>query len=260
MDSPELRLLSYMVPGFPLSLFTKIASVVSSALELDETRSGPAPGDDPFAEGRADLGWICSTSFVELSIRAPEPSVELAGVAWVPDDPGVEGRPVYFADVVVRPDSPIADLAALGGGRIGCNDHISLSGHHALRLALGQRGFEPDAFADLVFTGGHHSSLELLLAGELDAAVVDSVVRTRAARATPAIARLRLVDRLGPWPVQPLVARSSMAKPELEAVKRRLLDAADQPGVQRELHNAALATLTATSSAPYEALANAMAT
>ena len=26
----------------------------------------------------------------------------IAGVAWVPDDPDVEGRPVYFGDVLVR--------------------------------------------------------------------------------------------------------------------------------------------------------------
>ena len=57
----------------------------------------------------------------------------------------------------------------LAGARIGCNDQISLSGHHALRFELEERGEDPDTFAELVFTGGHHRSLDLVVAGELDA-------------------------------------------------------------------------------------------
>ena len=40
--------------------------------------------------------------------------------------------------------------------------------------------------------------------------LVDSVVRTSRARHDPAVAALRIVERLGPWPVQPLVARADL--------------------------------------------------
>lgn len=76
-----------MSPGFPRSLFLTLAELVDAEVEFDETRSGPGPDDDPFLSGRADLGWICSTSFVELGTRGDDPTIELAGVAWVPDEP-----------------------------------------------------------------------------------------------------------------------------------------------------------------------------
>jgi len=229
-----------MVPGFPLSLFERIADVVGADLELDETRSGPAPGHDPFADGTADLGWICSTSFVDLATRATEPSVRLAGVAWVPEDPRSAGKPEYFGDVVVPEDSEIGSFEDLAGQSIGCNDEVSLSGHYAFRIAAHERGADPDTFADMQFTGGHHMSLDQVVAGELDAAVVDSVVRTNRSASDPAVAALRVVERLGPWPVQPLVARSDLAEEVVADVRDALLASSNEPEMQAELQAASL--------------------
>ena len=240
MSSRPLRLLSYMVPGFPLSLFERIADVAGAELELDETRSGPAPGHDPFADGTADLGWICSTSFVDLATRTPSPSVRLAGVAWVPEDPASKGMPQYFGDVVVPEDSPVTSFADLAGRSIGCNDEVSLSGHFSFRIAAFERGEDPDTYADLRFTGGHHTSLDRLVAGDLEAAVVDSVVRTNRALSDPAVAALRVVERLGPWPVQPLVARSTLDPAIVARVRQALLDSTHDPAMRAELQAASL--------------------
>jgi len=229
-----------MVPGFPLSLFERIASTVGASLEIDSTRSGPAPGHDPFADGSVDLGWICSTSFVDLATRGEEPSVQLVGVAWVPSDPGSNGQPQYFGDIVVAADSPIQTFEDLAGRSLGCNDEVSLSGHYAFRIAAYQSGADPDTFADLCFTGGHHSSLDQLVAGKLDAAVVDSVVRTGRAANDPAVAALRVVKRLGPWPVQPLVARADLGPEAIAAVRTALLASNQDPVMKSELNAAAL--------------------
>lgn len=70
-----------MSPGFPASLFELLGGILDAEVEFDMTLSGPAPGDDPFADGTADLGWICSTSYVDLATRSDNPSIELAGVA-----------------------------------------------------------------------------------------------------------------------------------------------------------------------------------
>jgi len=253
-----VRFISYMTPGFPESLFAAFADQIGAELHLDSTRSGPVPGDDPFADGSFDLGWVCSTSYVGLSLDAREPSVQLAGVAWVPDDPDVDGRPVYFGDVVVAPHIRAQSLADLRGWRIGCNDPVSLSGHYALRFALQERGEDPDAFASLEFTGGHHTSLDAVLAGDLDAAVIDSVVRIGRARHDPRVAALRVVERLGPWPVQPLVARSTMATAELEAIRSRLLETNDLPHVQAQMHNAALSRLVAVDRGHYAPVRDAL--
>ncbi len=227
-----------MVGGFPLSLFERIAEVLDADLDYDESRSGPAPGHDPFADGDADLGWICSTSFVDLSMRGVEPSIRIGGVAWVPDDPNSEGRPVYFGDVMSA--APATDLDALAGHSIGCNDEVSLSGHFALRLALVERGHDPDNFARLVFTGGHRRSLDHVADGTLDAAVVDSVVRADASRTDRRIAELHHIERLGPWPTQPLVASSRLPQGQVDELRDALLASNDDARMQAELANAAL--------------------
>jgi ABC-type phosphate/phosphonate transport system substrate-binding protein len=248
-----------MSPGFPAAMFERFAEFLGADLELETELSGPKPGDDPFADGRFDLGWVCSTSFVDLATREPDPSVQLAGVAWVPDDPDSEGRPVYFGDVVVRAQSPVESLSELAGARIGCNDEVSLSGHHALRFELAERGEDPDAFAELVFTGGHRRSLDMVISGELDAAVVDSVVRIGRARREPHVASLRVITRLGPWPVQPLVARADMPDHQVTGLRDRLLAANDDPGVRRLLAASAITELVAVDASHYDTVRAAMA-
>ena len=229
-----------MTPGFPLSLFERIAATVEADLELDQTRSGPAPGTDPFAAGEAELGWICSTSFVDLATRTAIPSVRLAGVAWVPNDRDSHGQPQYFGDIVVPHDSPIESFDDLAGRSVGCNDEVSLSGHYAFRIAAHEHGADPDSFADLRFTGGHHYSLDRLIAGELDAAVVDSVVRTSRTMTDPDMAGLRVVERLGPWPVQPLVASATLDDAIVAQVRDALLASNNDPAMQAELQAASL--------------------
>jgi ABC-type phosphate/phosphonate transport system substrate-binding protein len=237
-----VRLISYLTPGFPVTLFEAMAEVLDAELITAGGMSGPGPDDDPLSDGPADLAWVCSTSFVELAAR-PASDVRLAGVAWVPADPGSGGRPVYFADVVVRPDSPARDLTDLAGRRIGCNDPMSLSGYHALRFELLDRDHDPDEFAELVMSGAHRCSIERLLAGELDAAVIDSVLLASWARTEPEIAALRVVRRLGPWPTQPLVAAGRLGPDVIAEVRRRLLAANADAMMRDEFERAGLSGL-----------------
>ncbi len=254
----RMRIVSYLSPGFPASLFETLAALLDAELTLISDMSGPPPGEDPFADGTFDLGWICSTSFVDLSLRSQEPSVKLTGVGWTPLDPDISGDPVYFGDLVVPARSTAQSLHDLGGAVIGCNDPVSLSGHYALRFALHDLGVEADTFAQLRFTGGHHQSLDLLLEGRLDAAVVDSVVLSARRRDPAVVDSLRTIQRLGPWPVQPLVARSSLPDSQVLAVRTALLDANRLPAVQTELANAMLASLVPTGPDHYGRVRHAM--
>lgn len=252
-----MRLISYMSPGFPRSLFERLAAVVGAEVEFDESHSGPVAPADPFADGSFDLGWICSTSFVEMHTRKDDPSITLAGVAWVPDDPDSNGRPVYFGDIITKQDSGIETFADLRGRTIGSNDEVSLSGNYALQFAIRDRGL-PEDFVSQVFTGGHHASIDRLLAGEIDAAIVDSVVRIGRARLDPDVDALRIVERLGPWPVQPLVARSTLDPDRLAELRRLLLEASDDPAIQAELRAASLTHLVEVDSDHYAAVHEAM--
>ena len=251
------RLISYMAPGFPESLFELIGDAIDASVEYETELSGPAPGTDPFTDDGVEFGWVCSTSFVDLATRQPKPSVQLVGVAWVPDDPDSAGRPVYFGDIIVRPGTDVSSIHDLRGLRVGCNDVVSLSGHYALRFALDDADI-PAHEVELVFTGGHHSSIDMLLAGELDVAVVDSVVRTGRARLDPNVAALEVVERLGPWPVQPLVARSTLDPEQMATARRLLLEASDSPAMQAELQAAALSHFVEVGPDHYAAVRTAM--
>ena len=247
-----MRLISYMSPGLPTMLFEAIGDAIGAEVHFETCTSGPPAGHDPFRDGSFDLGWICSTSFVDLALRHDRPSVQLAGVGWVPDDPDVLGRPLYFGDLVVRAGASIGSLSELRGRRIGCNDVISLSGHLALRFAIETLGERPDDFAELVFTGGHHASLDQVLSGELDACVVDSVVRIGRSRHDAAVADLRVVDRLGPWPVQPLVARADLDPRLVAEVRNAILQLDGHPDVRAHLEASALSGFVATGPDLYE--------
>lgn len=252
-----MRLVSYLAPGHPAALFEALGEKIGAGVGFVVGRSGPDPAADPFRAGTADLGWVCSTSFVELTTGRP-PSVELVGVSWVPDDPDAQGRPVYFSDVLVRPGSGIETMEDLAGRRIGCNDAASLSGYHALRIDLDRRGHDPDSFADLVMTGGHLHSLDRLLAGEVDAAVIDSIVKTRRARQWPEVAALRLIERLGPWPAQPVVIASGRGADEVAAIRAGLLAANDDPELRGLFAECALDRLVATDPDHCEVVRDAM--
>jgi len=253
-----MRLISYMTPGFSKSLFESIGRVVGAEVEYETEASGPLPGDNPFVEDGTELGWICSTSFVDMATTGDNPSVQLVGVAWVPDDPDVAGRPVYFGDIVTRPDSGITSFDDLQGKRVGCNDPVSLSGHYALNFALDDRGLAA-GYLEKVFTGGHQASLTAVANGELDAAIVDSVVRTTRERIDPDVAELAVIDRLGPWPTQPLVARVSLGSEEVALVRERLLNASQDPELRAELEAAALSHLIEVAPDHYAPVREAMA-
>ena len=85
-------MISHLAPGYPAALFEAFAEYIGVELGFEVGRSGPDPLVDPFAAGTADLGWVCSTSFVELTTDRPA-SVQEVGVAWVPDDPDAGDRP-----------------------------------------------------------------------------------------------------------------------------------------------------------------------
>jgi len=254
-----MRFVSYMSPGFPETLFELLAREMGAEVSFETETSGPPPDQDPFRDGTFDLGWICSTSFVDLALRDGEPSVQLAGVAWVPDDPASEGRPVYFGDLVVAPDSAAGSLGDLAGRRIACNDVVSLSGHYALRIAIEDLGHDSNEFAELVFTGGHHTSLDALLRGEVDACVVDSVVRIGRARHDPAVEQLKIIDRFGPWPVQPLVARHDLDPALIARVRAALLAANEIPEIAAALRSAALTELVPVNESHYAPVRDALA-
>jgi phosphonate transport system substrate-binding protein len=220
-----LRLVTFLSPSIPFGLFAAVADRLRAelgiAVELacDETCSGPTPGrPNPFADGRADLGFVCASSY--LALRAEDPaSVVLVGAAAVHDDPRNGGEPIYHAELVVRAGAPETCFADLEGAHFVYNDSVSLSGWLSVLDRIAEGGFTRELFASVTPSGSHLDSLRLVAEGQADCAAIDS----NAYRLAPERRRqLRVLESLGPYPVQPVVARAGL-DPEIARAARDAL-------------------------------------
>lgn len=221
-----LRLITYLAPSIPADFFRLVASHVEAAcgvdssLEFEERISGPLDGDrDPFADASIDVGFICAPSYRWMREK-DRAAVELLP-APVPADPRAEGRPVYFADVVVRADSRFHNVDDLRGGRWAYNDANSRSGWFSMVERVG----DPAAFfTSLAQSGSHLRSLELVLRGKVDAAAIDSNALHLQRRARPELeTELRVVETWGPYAIQPVIVRSELDTATKERIANALL-------------------------------------
>lgn len=240
---PPIRLLTYLAPSIPAGLFELVASEIESAagvgVALDfETRvSGPTPDSDPFADGRADVAFVCGPSYSLL--REAGRAVEIIPAAAVFDDPRNAGRPVYFSDLIVRRDHPARALPDLRRSVWAYNDRQSLSGWFRMLSRLEALGFGRDPetfFSRVVASGSHVASIGLVAHGEADVSAVDSNTLLLARRREPSLAeRLRVIETWGPSPVQPLVARAGFSAEFRVRIAEALVAMAEAPDVARRL-------------------------
>ena len=236
-----LRLITYLAPSIPAALFERVAAHVAEScgvearLEFETRISGPLEGDDdPFADGRVDVGFVCAPTYRWMRER-----VELLP-ALVPLDARANGRPVYFADVVVRDDSNLATFDDLRGKRWAYNDRNSRSGWFSM---LDRVGGDTGFFSELVHAGSHLQSLAAVRAGTVDGAAIDSNVLFLEPHHD-----LRVVESWGPFPIQPVIVREGVD----DALKSRLAEALLRMHEQHDLAPFGFARFAPVTDADYE--------
>ena len=119
------------------------------------------------------------------------------------------GQPVYWTDLVVAADAPIADLPDAFGKRIAWTAEDSQSGWHAPRLLLAAyaRRHGAPLFAETVGPLVTPRNVALAVAdGRADIGPLDSYAHDLLRRHEPALAaRLRVIARTPATPIPPLV-------------------------------------------------------
>ena len=221
-----LRLISYLAPSIPAEFFELVAQVIAEGtgievqLRFDERISGPLPGDaNPFADGAADVGFLCSPSYKWL-----RQELNLLPVP-VPAGARADGRPVYFGDVVVHEQSPFIKFEDLRARRWAYNDRNSRSGWLGMldRIApLPPHEF----FSEVVHAGSHLESLRLVKTGRVDAAAIDSqALLKERGRDADAPAEVRIIESWGPFPIWPIVIRTGVPEQVRMSVHNALLRA-----------------------------------
>jgi phosphonate transport system substrate-binding protein len=126
------------------------------------------------------------------------------------------GGDVFYADVLVRADSPFERLEDLAGQRFGFGDVLSASSHLVPRAMLQEAGLEPGRDVQCLYFDQHERAAHAVLMGEAEACGVRDLVGEAFLHRG-----LRRLARSGPIPAHPFVVT-----PDCPAPLRRALVAA----------------------------------
>ncbi|MBK8904130.1 MAG: PhnD/SsuA/transferrin family substrate-binding protein [Anaerolineaceae bacterium] len=204
-------------------------------------------------DGQIQMGWICGYPYVQQT-AVPHPALELLALP-VMAGARYQDRPIYFSDVVVRRDSRFTSFADLRGAAWAYNEVGSQSGYHITRYKLAQIGENGTFFGQTVASGAHLRSLEMVLAGEVDASAIDSTVLEMALREDPALAgQIRIIEALGPSSIPPWVVHRSVPAPLRQSIRRALTQMHLDPAGQQILALGEMARFETAVDAHYDPL------
>jgi ABC-type phosphate/phosphonate transport system substrate-binding protein len=153
-----------------------------------------------------------------------------------PDSDG----PLYRSLILVRADDPAERLADLAAYRAAANGPDSQSGYSAFRHSIAPYASDGVFFSEVLWSGAHASSIDLVRGGRADVCSVDGVTYHLLARCQPErLAGLRILARSAAAPGLPYitagnadattVARlrdalfAAFADPDLAAAREALL-------------------------------------
>ena len=199
-----------------------VMSYVATSLGCHATFAHDLPWQQrmrEFLNGNIDVCWMCSLPYFEV-LENQTVQLLVAPAMQGTSFPG----PVYQSHVLVRHSSKFRKFEDLRHQRIAYNEPLSLSGHGVLLRHLRDNALSEAFFSELVKTGSHQHSIELLLDGDIDAAVVDSsVLAVEIGHAPDIEIQLRKVLTLGPNPAPPLVVNSSIGEKLISDLRETLV-------------------------------------
>lgn len=136
----------------------------------------------------------------------------------------------YTSHCVVPREGGAARLEDLRGAVAAANEIDSHSGMNAFRALIAPVAGGGRFFRQVVWSGSHLASLELVARGEVDVAAIDCVTFALLERVRPdLVARVRLIGQSAPCPGLPLVTAAATSDGEVAAIRRALARVAADP-------------------------------
>jgi ABC-type phosphate/phosphonate transport system substrate-binding protein len=169
---------------------------------------------------RGDLGCALMCGFPWARWVTGRESIERPTPLAVPvPSPAAFGnRPIYWTDIVVRDDSPIASVENLAGTRFAFTVEDSQSGYQAPRRFFAQRAQETGGRLFRAVVGPlitPRRVVEAVVAGDADAGPLDAWWHALLRRHEPEVAtRLRVVASTPPAPIPLVVGAAGMPEPQ----------------------------------------------
>lgn len=217
---PTIRFATFLSPVL-YRTYEYIAAYVGERIGFPTTLSVGRELAD-FAQGKADIGFMCGLLYVRMT-QAPACPVELLAAPVLLGE-RYRSAPIYFSDVVVRSESRYRSFDDLAGCIWAYNERASHSGCNLVCYSLLQRDKAPHYFGKTVASGSHQRSLEMVLAGRADAAALDSHLLDVLLTEQPQLAgQLRIVAMLGPSSIPPLVVSKSLDPALKQRIRMALL-------------------------------------
>lgn len=227
----QLRLLTYLCPDLPLRFFSLIRDVLEEATQLEvelivEDRfTGPqAHRANPFTNNLADIVVVHSTDFLRL-LAENQDNMELCPAGPVFKHPLNTDKAVYFSEIIIHSSNKekYKTIADLKGCSWAYNNPLSLSGNVVILDYL-KRKLKTNAtfFGNIVESGSHLASINMVKEHSVIASGVDSIVLTEYLREHPEDAnKITRIASLGPLPVFPLLFNSKLS----DKVKKEIVNA-----------------------------------
>lgn len=177
-----------------------------------------AETNDLVRTGAAALAFVCGGAYIEGQRQF---GMELLAA------PQVAGLTVYYSYIIVPANSSVRSLAELRDMSFAFSDPLSNTGRLAPSFALSKIGVTPETFFHkYVFTYSHENSIRAVAGRIVDGAAVDSLVYDELAGTEPnLIKNTRIIHRLGPYGIPPVVVSPSLDSRIKEQFRDTLLSA-----------------------------------
>ena len=142
--------------------------------------------------------------------------------------PTANGKPFYNSVIFVRKDSGISSLAGLEGKKFAFTDRDSTSGYLFPRAMLAEEGITSlDFFSEVIFTGGHDSSLEGVYQNYIDGAGIFDYAFIREPEADPKVKELKILKTSDPIPMGPITLSKDISPEVSEKLLKVFLKIGD---------------------------------
>jgi phosphonate transport system substrate-binding protein len=184
--------------------------------------------NDLMRSGDATFAFVCTNPYLQ---GQEDFGMELL-VA-----PEVQGQTSYHSYLIVQRDSDIDSLEDLRGRVFAFSDPLSNSGRLAPLYQLALEGETPETFFDrYIFTYAHDNSIKAVSEGLVDGAAVDSLVYDYwAATGSEYAAGTKIVDRWGPFGINPVVVHPDLDEDLKNRLRQTLLTMNEDPRGSRIL-------------------------
>lgn len=203
----KLKIATFLSPSL-FQVYQFISEYIGRTLGVEtELITGQSYGQ--IQKNEFDLSFVCGLPYVLLTDERPGGIEPLA--APVLKGERYQNRPIYYSDVITKTEAPWDSFAEMRGRSWAYNEPKSQSGYGITLYTLLSMGETGGFFGEVVESGFHQKSIQMVAEGEVDGSAIDSHLLEVYLREHPGLGeRIKIIDALGPSTIQPLVVDAGL--------------------------------------------------